>query len=120
MCMFYGFLYPSTPSTTLDIRYTSSSSTMDIRYMSFLLPKEFNYSTVQTLSACTLQPTTPDLYNVPCTVSRNNSQVTILYVPNNGNYNQGYNLLNLDHSNPNMLFTAPAYPGNHYQMQVNL
>lgn len=115
MCMFYGFLFPSTPTSTLAISY-----------MSFLLPKEFNYSTAQTLDSCTLQPTTPNLYSVPCTVSRNNSQITILYSPLGGNsnvggnYNQGYNLLNLDNSNQNMLFTSPAYPGNHYQMQVNL
>lgn len=42
------------------------------------------------------------------------------YTPGSGQYNQGYNLLKLDHSDPSRLFTAPSYPGNHYQMKVNL
>ena len=53
-------------------------------------------------------------------MSRNNSIVTINYTPNAGTYNQWYNLINLDHSVASSLFTVPKYPGNHYQMQVNL
>ena len=106
-CMFYGFLLPSTPSSSIPI--TS---------MTFLLPKEFNYSTTQTLNKCTLQPTTTMLYTFSCGVARNNSQITISYTP--PAYNQGYNLINLDNSVASMLFTSPKYPGNQYQMQVNL
>lgn len=108
-CMFYGFLLPTTPS-----------STMAIDSMTFLLPKEFNYTTTQTLDKCTLQPTTTSLWTFACGVSRTNSQITISYKPSSGTYNQWYNLINLDHSNPSLLFTAPSYPGDHYQMKVNL
>jgi hypothetical protein len=108
-CMFYGFLLPST-----------LPATMTISSMTFLLPKEFNYSTTPTFNKCTLQPTTTLLYTFGCSVTRNNSQITIGYTPGGSNYNQGYNLLNLDHSSSSMLFTSPKYPGDHYQMQVNL
>lgn len=108
-CMFYGFLLPTTPS-----------SSITISRMTFELPKEFQYSSTQTLSRCTLQPTTTSLWTFSCSVSRNSSQITIGYTPSGGTYNQGYNLISLDHSDPSLLFTAPAYPGTHYQMQVNL
>ncbi len=108
-CMFYGFLLPSTPQANLTIRS-----------MTFLLPKEFNYSTAQTFDRCTLQPTTTLLYTFGCSIGRNNSQITIGYTPGGSNYNQWYNLLNIDASSPSMLFTSPKYPGDHYQMQVNL
>ena len=35
-------------------------------------------------------------------------------------YNQWYNLIGLDHTDATKLFTAPKYPGNQYQMKVNL
>jgi hypothetical protein len=108
-CMFYGFLLPST-----------LQSDRAIRYMTFLLPKEFGYTPTQTLNKCTLQPTTTSLWTFSCGVSRDNARITINYTPSAGTYNQWYNLINLDHSVASSLFTAPKYPGNHYQMQVNL
>jgi hypothetical protein len=105
--MFYGFLYPTTPSTSININR-----------MTFLLPKEFGYSSLQTFDSCTVQATTTTLYTFSCGISRNNSQITIGYTPTV--YNQLYNLLNLDNSDATKLFTAPSYPGDHYQMQVNL
>lgn len=107
-CMFYGFLLPTTPQATLTINY-----------FTFILPKEFNYTALQNLDRCTLQPTTTQLYSVTsCSITRNPSAVTIKYSP--PTYNQWYNLIGVDHSNPALLFTAPPYPGDHYQMQTNL
>ena len=108
--MFYGFLLPSTPS-----------SSIAIKKMTYVLPPEFNYSPVRALDSCTLQPTTTSLYSVSdCSVRRDSRKITIGYNPSGSNYNQGYNLINIDHSVASSLFTAPDYPGNHYQMQVNL
>ena len=53
-------------------------------------------------------------------MNRNNSEVTITYTPDSNTYNQLYNLLNIDHSVANKLFTTPEYPGSHYQMGVDL
>ena len=106
-CMIYGFLYPTTPS-----------SSIVINRMTFLLPKEFNYSSLQTFDTCFIQSTTTTYYTFSCALSRNSSQITIGFNPTV--YNQLYNLFNIDHSVSSMLFTAPSYPGNHYQMQVNL
>jgi hypothetical protein len=106
-CMFYGFLYPSTPSATLAISY-----------MTFLLPREFNYSSQQSFDSCFVQYTTSNYYTFSCPVTRNSSQITIRFNP--PGYTQLYNLFNLDHASVPMLFTAPNFPGNHYRMQVNL
>lgn len=106
-CMIYGFLYPTTPSTSIAINR-----------MSFLLPREFNYSSAQTFDSCFIQSRTTTFYSFSCPVSRNNSQITIGFTP--PGYNQLYNLFNIDHSSASMLFTAPNFPGNHYRMQVNL
>lgn len=106
-CMIYGFIYPTTPSTTIGINR-----------MSFLLPKEFNYSNVQTYDSCFIQSRTTTYYTFSCPISRNSSQITIGFTP--PGYDQKYNLFNIDHSSASMLFTAPNFPGNHYQMQVNL
>lgn len=65
-----------------------------------------------------MQSTTTTKYTFGCAANRNNSQITMAYNP--PTYNQLYNLINLDSSSASQLFTAPMYPGNHYQMQVNL
>jgi len=65
-----------------------------------------------------VQSKTTSLYNFTCGIARNNSQITIGYTPTA--YNQLYNLINIDDSNVAQLFTAPSYPGDLYQMQVNL
>lgn len=52
--------------------------------------------------------------------SRNNSKVTIRLNPTGGAYNHNYKIIRIDHSNSNLLFTAPQYPGTHYQMKVDL
>jgi hypothetical protein len=106
-CMFYGFIYP-----------TTSQATIPITKMTFLLPREFNYSTASTLNACYLQWRTTQYQTFNCPVTRNNSQITIGYTP--PVYDQMYNILNLDDTSSTNLFTTPSFPGNHYQMQVNL
>jgi hypothetical protein len=53
-------------------------------------------------------------------VVRDNSQITISYTPGGGTYNQNYNLLNIDNTDSTQLFTTPKYPGDQYQMKVNL
>ena len=42
------------------------------------------------------------------------------YPSSQSHYNQWYNILNLDHSDASKQFTAPKYPGDHYQIGVNL
>lgn len=105
--MIYGFIHPTTPSTDIVINR-----------MTFLLPKEFNYSSLQTFDNCFIQSTTTSYYQFSCSLVRNSSQITIAFNPTT--YNQRYNLFNIDHSDSSRLFTAPRFPGSHYQMQVNL
>ena len=106
-CMFYGFIYPTTPIS--DIAITR---------MTFGLPREFKYTSEQVFDSCTVQSRTTDLRVFSCGVSRTQSQVTVEYVP--PAYNQEYNLLSIDTANSASLFTAPAHPGDHYTMHVNL
>lgn len=40
------------------------------------------------------------------------------FAPNS--YNHHYKLVTMDTSDQTRLFKAPAYPGTHYQMKVNL
>jgi len=59
-----------------------------------------------------------DATTVACTATRNNSFVTMKFTPNT--YNMNYKLIKIDTSNPAQLFKSPQYPGNHYQMKVDL
>lgn len=59
-----------------------------------------------------------DLNPITCTASRKDSDVTIKFFPTS--YNHNYKLISIDTSNQAQLFKAPAYPGTHYQMKVNL
>lgn len=59
-----------------------------------------------------------DPTSVTCAATRNNSQVSIKFTPNS--YNMNYKLITIDTSNPAQLFTSPQYPGNQYQMKVDL
>ena len=86
--------------------------------MTFVLPREFNYSSQQTFDSCFIQSKTTVYEQFSCSLGRNNSRITIAFNPSS--YNQQYNLFNIDHSTASLLFTAPSYPGNHYQMRVNL
>lgn len=63
-----------------------------------------------------------DSYNFGCTASRNNSKVTIRFIPTSGGYvyNHMYKLLKIDNHDDTKLFIAPQYPGTHYQMKVDL
>ena len=106
-CMIYGYIQP-----------TTLSGEIMINRMTFLLPKEFNYSNQATFDRCRIQATTTNFSTFNCQLVRNNSQITITYIP--PSYNHRYNLINMDHSSASQLFTAPNFPGNHYQMQVNL
>jgi hypothetical protein len=105
--MVYGFIFP----TTLTSEYT-------INRMTFVLPREFNYSSQQTFDSCFIQSKTTVYEQFSCSLARNNSRITIAFNPSS--YNQQYNLFNIDHSTSSLLFKAPSYPGNHYQMLVNL
>lgn len=42
----------------------------------------------------------------------------MVFYPNS--YNHNYKLVTIDTSDQTKLFKAPAYPGTHYQMKVNL
>ena len=105
--MVYGFIVP----TTLTSEY-------NINRMTFVLPREFNYSSQQTFDSCFIQSKTTVYEQFSCSLARNNSRITIAFNPSS--YNQQYNLFNIDHSTSSLLFKAPSYPGNHYQMLVNL
>lgn len=62
-----------------------------------------------------------DSYTFGCTATRNNSKVAIRFLPTGGyTYNHNYKLLKIDNKNATRLFTAPQYPGTHYQMKVDL
>lgn len=56
-----------------------------------------------------------------CTTSRNNSKVTVRFLPEVAYaYNHNYKLMKIDNKDASKLFTAPQYPGTHYQMKVDL
>jgi len=56
-----------------------------------------------------------------CTATRNNSKVTVRLMPEvSYTYNHIYKLIKIDNKDPYKLFTAPQYPGTHYQMKVDL
>lgn len=59
-----------------------------------------------------------DFNPITCTANRTNSDVSVKFYPNS--YNHNYKLVTIDTSDQTKLFKAPAYPGNHYQMKVNL
>lgn len=59
-----------------------------------------------------------DPNTITCTANRTNSDVTVKFIPSS--YNHNYKLINIDTSDQTKLFKAPAYPGTHYQMKVNL
>lgn len=106
-CMFYGYLLPSTPLAVIPLSY-----------MTFTLPQQFGYSNLTTYTACKMKQKNDDPNTIACTANRTNSDVTIKFVPSS--YNHNYKLINIDTSDKTKLFKAPAYPGTHYQMKVNL
>jgi len=56
-----------------------------------------------------------------CTATRNNSKITVRFMPPGGYvYNHNYKLMKIDSIDATKLFTAPQYPGTHYQMKVDL
>lgn len=59
-----------------------------------------------------------DFNPTTCSAARADSDVTIKFLPSS--YNHNYKLVTIDTSDQTKLFKAPAYPGTHYQMKVNL
>lgn len=108
--MFYGYLLPST-----------SLGAFQIKYMDYTIPSEFQYSNLKQYNACDMKQQNSDSYTFGCLASRNNSKVTVRLMPPGGySYNHNYKLLKIDHVDYTKLFTAPQYPGTHYQMKVDL
>ena len=107
LCMFYGYLLPST-----------LYSDIQIRYMTYTLPPEFGYSSTTNYDRCSMEEKNDDYNPITCTATRNDSDVTIKFWPNN--YNHNYKLVSIDDSDQSLLFKAPKYPGTHYQMKVDL
>ena len=105
--MFYGYLLPST-----------SQSSIAIRYMTYTLPKEFGYSNLTNYDSCAMEEKNDDYNPITCTSSRSVSNVTMKFYPNS--YNHNYKLVTIDTSDQSKLFKAPAYPGTHYQMKVDM
>lgn len=108
--MFYGYLLPTTPQASFQIKY-----------MDYTIPNEFKYSNLVSYNRCDMKEKNSDNFLFGCTATRNNSKVTIRFMPNAGyTYNHNYKLLKIDNSDATRLFTAPQYPGTHYQMKVDL
>lgn len=107
ICMFYGYLLPST-----------EYSDIPLRYMTYTIPSEFGYSNLTSYSKCAMEEKNDDYNPITCTSSRNESEVTIKFLPNS--YNHNYKLVTIDTADQSQLFKAPAYPGTHYQMKVNM
>ena len=105
--MFYGYLLPST-----DV------AVMPLRYMTYTLPPEFGYSNLTTDTACKMELKNDDFNPTTCSAVRQDSDVTLKFYPTS--YNHNYKLITIDTSDQTKLFKAPAYPGTHYQMKVNL
>jgi hypothetical protein len=109
--MFYGYLLPTTPQASFQIKY-----------MDYTIPAEFKYSNLVAYNGCDMKEKNSDNYLFGCTATRNNSKVTVRFTPTSGGYiyNHNYKLIKIDHVDASKLFTAPQYPGNHYQMKVDL
>lgn len=107
LCMFYGYLLPSTDFAAIPLRY-----------MTYTLPPEFGYSNLTTYSACKMEEKNDDFNPTTCVATRTDSDVTMKFLPNT--YNHNYKLVTIDTSDQTKLFKAPAYPGTHYRMKVNL
>ena len=65
-----------------------------------------------------MKETNTDGNTVECSAARLNSEVTIKFVPST--YNHNYKLVSIGHEDPLKLFLSPPYPGNQYQVKVNL
>ena len=107
LCMFYGYLEPSTPY-----------SSIPITKMLFTLAPEFGYSKLQSYDSCVMEEKNDDYNPITCSASRSNSELNIWFTPSS--YNHNYKLIKIDTSQQNKLFVAPPYPGDHYQMKVGL
>ena len=59
-----------------------------------------------------------DISTVACSKSRTDSDVTLKFNPSS--YNHHYKLIKIDTTSVSDLFKTPAYPGDHYQMKVDL
>jgi hypothetical protein len=59
-----------------------------------------------------------DSTTVSCQATKNNSEVSLRFTPSP--YNMNYKLITIDTANANQLFKTPEYPGNQYQMKVDL
>lgn len=106
-CMFYGYLLPST-----------EYSDTQLCHMVYTLPEEFKYSNLKNYDSCVMEEKNDDYNPVSCTASRNDSDLRIKFDPDS--YNHNYKLVSIDTSQNSKLFTAPALPGTHYQMGVDL
>lgn len=107
--MFYGYLLPSTPQASYQIKY-----------FDYTIPSEFLYSNLLSYDSCDMKEKNSDSYTFGCTATRNNSKVAVRFMPVSYTYNHNYKLLRIDNKNASRLFTAPQYPGSHYQMKVDL
>ena len=107
LCMFYGYLLPSTPT-----------SSMSIRYMTYTLPPEFGYSPLRTYDRCSMEEKNDDYNPITCTTRRDDSDIVIRFYPTS--YNHNYKLVTIDTTNQAKLFKAPPFPGTHYQMKVDM
>ena len=108
--MFYGYLLP----TTLQAAF-------QIKFMDYTIPAEFKYSNLLSYNGCDMKEKNGDNDVFACTATRNNSKVTIRFMPDvSYTYNHNYKLIKIDNVDATKLFTAPQYPGNHYQMKVDL
>lgn len=107
LCMFYGYLLPST-----------QYATTQLRYMVYTLPQEFGYSKNTDYDKCQMQEKNDDNNPITCTASRSDSDVSIKFNPTS--YNHNYKLVSIDTTDQTQLFQAPKFPGTHYQMKVDL
>ena len=107
LCMLYGYLLPST-----------SFADHPLDYMTYTIPSEFGYSSITTYDGCSMQESNNDYNPVACTAARDNSEVTITFIPDN--YNHNYKLVAIDNADQSQLFLSPAYPGSQYQVKANL
>lgn len=84
--MFYGYLLPTTPQASFQIKY-----------MDYTIPTEFMYSSLLSYDSCDMKEKNGDNNPFACTVNRNNSKVTIRFMPDASyTYNHNYKLIKID------------------------
>lgn len=84
----------------------------------FRIPNEYNYAAVKTLDSCSMLGKVSTTITL-CELSRTNGYTYVKMIPDT-TYDNSVKIVKLSDSVISNLFTAPEYPGNIYNITVEL